>query len=192
MPIVQSDSNNIPVRQFLGSGDPALNMGWLNTVHIGNLTLFGHFHAALGQKMLNDTRKNLLNGAAGGAGRNSDVMDQTGKTSETKKPTSYYVPGLLQSGLPTEAWLEDNSFVKLRSLSARFRFTEKQLGRVGLNRFGADGLTVGLEGRDLFTWTKYWGFDPEGGLIATNRVAPLNWFAYPPTRTFTASFAITF
>ncbi|MBV9774722.1 MAG: hypothetical protein JO040_12270 [Gemmatimonadetes bacterium] len=70
--------------------------------------------------------------------------------------------------------------MKLRELavnytlrSDRFRF---------LRSVGADRATVGLIGRNLYTWTRFSGYDPEVGGIGTLA----DNFVYPNYRTITA------
>jgi TonB-linked SusC/RagA family outer membrane protein len=191
-PIVMRNESNTAIRERLGQGDPDLNIGWINAFRVGGFTISGHMHAALGQQMLNDTRKNLTVSGVGGAGRNSMQMVQTGKPDETKKPVQYYTVGLLQGGLPMEEWLEDSSYLKLRSLLVSYTFGRRQLESIGASRALPEGITVSLQGRNLLTLSRYQGFDPEAGNLQGNRVAPLNWYAYPPTRILTAAVEVTF
>ena len=60
-------------------------------------------------------------------------------------------------------YIEDASFTKLREVSVAFGVPQRYLSRVGVS-----GATLTLAGRNLKTWTKYTGIDPEineaGGL----------------------------
>ncbi len=62
-----------------------------------------------------------------------------------------------------EYWIEDGSFVKLRELSASYKFDQLPIRRV----FG-DGVDLTLSGRNLYVWTNYSGYDPEINLFGTN------------------------
>lgn len=62
-----------------------------------------------------------------------------------------------------EYWVEDGSFVKLRELSASYL-----LDAPPLRRLFHDGVDLTLSGRNLWTSTKYSGYDPEINLFGTN------------------------
>ena len=62
-----------------------------------------------------------------------------------------------------EHWIEDGSFVKLRELSASYKFDQLPVRRV----FG-DGVDITVSGRNLYVWTNYSGYDPEINLFGTN------------------------
>jgi len=66
---------------------------------------------------------------------------------------------------------------------------EKFLPKVGLGR--ASGLKVALIGRNLYTWTKYTGFDPDvtSGSDFNYRI---DGFKYPSFRTITGQVEIHF
>lgn len=84
--------------------------------------------------------------------------------------------------LPTtteSGFIEDAGFVKLREVSVTF-FAPERWAR----RLRAQGLSLTLSGRNLGTWTKYTGFDPE---ILGQGAANFNTFEFlsqPPIRFF--------
>jgi hypothetical protein len=82
--------------------------------------------------------------------------------------------------------VEDASFVKLRELSVKYRLPNS-FARA-LARLGASQASVSLIGRNMLTFTKYKGYDPEVGSII-NRVDS---FSYPRYRTITGSVEINF
>ena len=134
--------------------------------------------------------------------------DQTGKSVQDAKPMSYnYRAGAPDNtGLggfydilgPNTKMVENTNFAKLREVSLSYR-----VGRVqGL--FG--DWNVSLVGRNLYTFTNYWGFDPEvgfgtgssGGAGPTGNnsgsaaVNAIDAFTFPNTRTITVSIGTTF
>ncbi|MGD2069114.1 MAG: TonB-dependent receptor [Gemmatimonadota bacterium] len=80
-----------------------------------------------------------------------------------------------------EAYLEDASFVKLRNLTLRYDLgSENDFVR----RLGAEGLQVELQGRNLYTWTDYSGYDPEVNMFGLSTVARgVDFATYPNART---------
>ncbi|MGB3605902.1 MAG: SusC/RagA family TonB-linked outer membrane protein [Psychroserpens sp.] len=83
-----------------------------------------------------------------------------------------------QSG---DRYLEDASFLRLRNVSLSYNVDSEVLQRTGL----FTGIRVFVQGTNVFTWTKFRGFDPEGTRVST-------FFDYPVPRTFTLGFDLTF
>jgi hypothetical protein len=77
--------------------------------------------------------------------------------------------------------------VKLREISARYRFSPDLVARLLGNRQAA-GLSVAMMARNLYTWTNYGGWDPEvGSTITTTEYA-----SYPGMRTISLSVQVDF
>jgi len=85
-----------------------------------------------------------------------------------------------------EPCVEDGSYVKFRELSLAYTFDGAFINRL----FGFRSVDLRLAGRNLKTWTKYKGLDPEvggaGGNI--NRVNGYDYFNLPLTRSFVIAF----
>jgi len=88
-----------------------------------------------------------------------------------------------------EPCIEDAGFVKLREISISYTFDQPWVQRT----LGFASIDVRLSGRNLHTWTKYTGYDPEtnlGGPISSAAGAGgVDYFNNPQTRSF--AFAIT-
>ncbi len=128
--------------------------------------------------------------------RYSGIMDQTGIPEAQQKPVGYYDAAYAVSGLqPSNIFVEDATFTKLREVSVSYRFSSDMLSDIpGLNRFNSIGLS--LTGRNLYTWTDYRGFDPEvgkgGGETGSAALARVEGYQYPNFRTFTAAIDVVF
>jgi len=124
------------------------------------------------------------------------IIDQSTVAAAEQKPIGYFEALYTASGLrPSNAFVEDASFTKLREVSASYRFSADQLSSVpGLSHLGGLGLT--LSGRNLLTWTNYRGFDPEtgrgGGDTGSAAIARVEGYQYPNFRTFTAAIEVVF
>lgn len=178
-PIQQVDSLGAPALVRIGDGNPDFHWGLTNNIQIGGFTIFGVLDSQIGQDVYNFTKQRMYQYF-----RHADV-DQSGKPDELKKPIDYYT-ALYNAANTTEHFVEDGSFVKLRELTVnysvradRFRF---------LRSVGADRATFGLIGRNLFTWTRFTGYDPEVGGIGTLA----DNFTYPNYRTVTALVEFSF
>ena len=92
-------------------------------------------------------------------------------------------------------YVEDGSFVKLRELAATYTLTHPVV-----TRYFSDGIELTLSGRNLYTWSDYSGYDPEGNLFGQN--APgltttaadrgFDFASVPIPRTWSASLRFTY
>jgi hypothetical protein len=124
------------------------------------------------------------------------VIDQSGIPGADQKPLGYWDATYGVSGLqPSNIYVEDGTFTKIREVSASYRFNAGQLSGVpGLNRFSGIGVTVGAQ--NLYTFTNYRGFDPEigrgGGDTGSAAIARVEGYQYPLFRTLTATVELIF
>jgi hypothetical protein len=78
----------------------------------------------------------------------------------------------------TADFVEDAGFVKLREISVAYTFDQPFVS----SRLGLNSITVRLSGRNLHTWTKFRGIDPETNLEGAGLVQGVDWFNNPQTR----------
>ena len=80
-----------------------------------------------------------------------------------------------------EPCLENGGFVKLREVSVAYSFSGGAIRRA----VGLSSIDLRLAGRNLHTWTKYTGLDPETDVAQANaRVLGADYFNLPMTRSF--------
>jgi TonB-linked SusC/RagA family outer membrane protein len=180
MPILRRDATGSAAVLKMGNALPDFKWGVSSTMNWRNVELVTLIDAAVGGDAYNQTNQRMYQWA-----KSKDV-DQTGKKQELKKPIEYYI-ALYSAADPTDYFVEDAGFVKLREMSLRYRLTGKLLGY--LQPFGARGASVALIGRNLYTLTNYKGYDPE---VGTNPLTRIDSFDYPRYRTITGSIEITF
>lgn len=143
-----------------------------------------------------DVYNQPLQWATFGSVRNSGLLDQHDVPEERRKPIGYFDELYNVSGLfPSNAFVEDASYVKLRELSVRYRFGRDLLEGAGfLGRFS--GITASLTGTNLVTWTDYRGYDPEvgraGGDTGSAAIARVEGFQYPNFRSWTLGLELNF
>lgn len=174
----------------LGRTTPDYKFSLMNTITWGNLSIYGLIDAVQGVSVYNQPLQWSVFEYYSG------IMDQSGLPEEKQKPLGYYNALYGVSGLaPSSRFVEDGSFVKLRELSFRYRFSGEMLGSIpGLRAF--DGITLHLVGRNLYTWTDYDGYDPEvgrgGGTTGSAALARVDGYNYPNFRTWTLGAELNF
>ncbi len=184
-PVLDRDNDTrAPVFQKIGNGDPSFQVGWMNTVTFGGFTAHAQLHASVGGDVYNMTKHYSVFDKA------HPVLDQDGKSEGEKKPMAYYINGQYNGSIISDAFVESASYLKLRTLSLSYKFTDSVLDRSGLRGLGATGLELGVVGRNIFSIDDYSGFDPE--VVSNARLTPLDNYAYPNTRHYTVSLGVTF
>ncbi len=179
MPITIRDATGSNAVVRIGDGNPDFKWGVSNSVSWRSFDIYALVDAQVGGQAYNQTNQRMYQWA-----KSADV-DQTGKAQELKKPIEYYV-NLYAANNPTDYFVEDAGFVKLREVSLRYRITGRPLS--WFSRLGATGASISLIGRNLMTFTDYKGYDPEVG----GTLVRIDSFDYPRYRTFTGSIEFIF
>jgi TonB-linked SusC/RagA family outer membrane protein len=168
----------------IGDANPDFNASFSSTFNYKRFSIYGLVDWSQGGQIYNGTRQwKLIN--------NLDVIyDQAGKPESARKSTDYY--GQLYNSLtPLDFYAEPGTYVKIKELSINYTFVRNQLKNVGLGSL--ENLRLGLVGRNLFTFTKYTGYDPEvSGLDGDPYQFRIDWFSYPHYRTLTGVVEIAF
>jgi TonB-linked SusC/RagA family outer membrane protein len=87
-----------------------------------------------------------------------------------------------------ENYVEDASFVKLRSLALRYNTNADWLRNIG-----ASNMQIEILGRNLKTWTDYSGYDPEINMFGLNTVERgVDFAVYPNARVYTLGVRLTY
>jgi hypothetical protein len=91
--------------------------------------------------------------------------------------TATNADGSKNNDFQSSRFLEDGSFLRLRSLSVGYTISKKLTAKAGINK-----LRVYANATNLWTWTNYSGADPEGNTAAdqTNGTVQGLDFAIPP------------
>jgi TonB-dependent starch-binding outer membrane protein SusC len=109
----------------------------------------------------------------------------------------YKIPRVVANGDPngnvrlTQWDVEDGSYLKLKNIRLSYHVPGKYLSNTHVFR----GITASVQAQNLFTITKYTGFDPEVGMYnykGVTNIVGLDEGRYPSTRSFTFSLNLDF
>ena len=174
----------------VGKTTPNFHVGLSSSLSWHNFSLYGLMEWVHGFSVYNVPQQwAVFRGYAG-------IMDQTGKPQNEQKPIGYYnrLYGVA-SLTPVNYFVQDASFAKLREVSLSYRLTRSQLAKAGFLR-SFQGISLSLIGRNLLTFTKYNGYDPEvgnaGGETGSAAIARVDGYEYPNFRTFTAAITVNY
>jgi TonB-linked SusC/RagA family outer membrane protein len=171
-------------QHVIGNANPKFSWGWANNFRFKSFNLYALFDGQHGGDVYNFTKQWMTQDLRMGD------MDMAGRADNQKVPYSVFTQSLYNGLVASDYYVEDGSYVKLRELSVSYNVGGNLLAATGLNRF-ASAAKVALIGRNLYTWTKYTGFDPDvtaGGDFNFR----IDGFRYPNFRTLTGQVELTF
>jgi TonB-linked SusC/RagA family outer membrane protein len=181
--------------QQIGDVNPDFNLGLNSTFQWHSISLSGTLTWVKGGQIYNYTRQWPFNELR------DQVFDQSAKPATTcaadwqttaptcpyttgKKPSSYY-SAFYNNFDPNDYFVENGTYLRLRELAVNWALPQNWTTRLP---FDFRTVRLGVVGRNLWTNTKYSGYDPDvtgpgGGNPFAYRV---DYFTYPTYRTFTA------
>jgi hypothetical protein len=214
------DSNgqpiNDPTDRVIADPNPKYTMSYTTSVKVFNrITLSGLLDVRKGGQVWDGTR-GILNyfGTSIESGQNRTTTNgQFGVNLYTDKYPVVTGPGAPSASNPGgtvaftnyadwQAWyngegggfgntgalfVEDGSFAKLREISIAYTLNGNFLKALG----GFSSADIRLSGRNLHTWTKYKGLDPEANLGGAEYLTQgVDYFNHPQARSFVLSFSL--
>ena len=187
-----TDGNNLVDandRVILGKSTPDFTFGWSNDITWKNFSVNALFTGSVGNDVLNLTRFYINNGVAdfGGVGFNQSEDWYNKHFTESNQHNDPKYPGIqrgIASGDINSTMIEDGSFIRLKMLALSYTFP--RLGPVQNPR-------LFVTGTNLWTLTKYTGFDPEVSSYAQSLLQQgIDYGAYPSQRSYTIGFSCNF
>lgn len=157
---------------YLGTPDPKVEFGFGNDLTYKNWNLNFFFNARIGGKTLNQFRSYYENPARVYEGVNAfrSVLD---RWTPTHTDTNIHSGKANPYGSDNNSlYIESTSFLRLKSIRLTYN-----------TKFGTIPFSVYVDAQNVFTVTKYTGYDPE---------LDGSYSGYPPCRTFLAGFKVSF
>ncbi len=187
-----------PTQRVISDGNPK----WLGSVRSSvtwnKLTLSGLLDIRHGGQTWDGTRGALYNF---GVHKDTQIRGNSFVFGKTWLPGPVGGPGAGTSVVLDQAWfqnlgsgfgpvatqfVEDASYTKLRELSLSY-----SLDQQWVRNYGFSSIDVRIAGRNLKTWTKYRGIDPEANLAgASSLIQGVDYFNNPQTRSFVFSLGL--
>lgn len=178
-------------RQIVGQPIPEHTGGVrLNATLFQNLSLSAFAEYALGHQVFNSTAG--FGAGTGGYPIRNELSAQLG---ELTPGTAEYIDvaeRLARTNTSFDAnFVEDADWLKLREVAIRYNFTDLLQGAT--ESMPINNFTVGLAGRNLFTFTKYSGPDPEVNFDgSTGLIRGQDFLTLPQSRQFQVSVTLGF
>ncbi len=176
------DANGVADLSKIGDGNPNFSLGLSTTVIWRSFQVYALFDLKNGGDIYNYTHQYTFRDGT------AIEFDQYGIAEDKQKTIDYYSTFYNNTAL-NSYFIEDGSYLKLRELSAFYTLQTKNMNNF-LNALST--LRIGIIGHNLFTSTKYSGYDPE--VTSGNDLSnfPFDNFGYPNYRTFKFSLELKF
>lgn len=207
---IYADLNNDGVinnddQTFIGNPEPKFTWGFGNTVSWKGFDLSVQFTGSYGNKVLNYNRRyiettgstgNILTDAMNFAHIekiNPDGPDDY-RNYRVSNPGSTVLPRVATSSFVnnndrvSDRFVEDGSYIRLQNISLSYTFPRKWLKNIFLTNVK---LYCNLQ--NVYTWTKYKGYDPEVGSLWGDALKNgVDYGRYPSPRIYTFGINVSF
>lgn len=176
-------------RTIVGDYFPDYTFGFNNTFSYKGFDLSASLYGVQGVKVVNLLRR-YINSMEGNTNTVTDALDRWRSESD---PGNGLVNRANRKAKGnngrTSTWhVEDGSFIRLQTVSLGFTIPRKITSRMKIG-----DSRIFLTGQNLFTWTRYSGFNPEPNLFDSDALTPgVDYGTYPLARTFSAGINLNF
>lgn len=172
-------------RTQIGNPYPKFTLGWNSGFEYKNFDLSVFIYASVGNDI-------YIGGYSRGfvyCNMPASVLNRwtgEGSTNDARNPR-YTFKDNNENTRPSERFIEDGTFAKIKNLEFGYSLPSSLLNKIGLNQ-----LRFYLQAKNLYTFTKYPGFDPEisDGRNILNTGVDLG--LYPQSRTYSAGLSVKF
>ncbi|WP_456460487.1 SusC/RagA family TonB-linked outer membrane protein [Reichenbachiella sp.] len=150
-------------RLRLGNALPKVFGGVNYSINYKGLDLSFYFYYSLGGKVYNvDYTYNMHDGTAPGTNLAQEAIHAWSPNNRYTDVPRYVINNTDQGNEMSSRFLEDASYVRLKNITLAYNLPQAWLGRMGLQ-----GVRAYVSGENLWTLSKFKGFDPEGALNGT-------------------------
>lgn len=172
-------------RTILGDAQPLFTGGITNTFTYSNFSVSLFFQGSYGNHIFNASKMDMT-GMQDFRNQSLEVLDRW------KRPgmvTDVPRPGNRENIWNSDRYIEDGSYLRLKSLSFTYDFDTK--GR--LSKLGVRKLQPYFTAQNLWTWTKYSGYDPEVNAYGSSALElGIDYGTYPQAKTFVLGINVEF
>ncbi|MCW0481864.1 TonB-dependent receptor [Gaoshiqia sediminis] len=177
-------------RTYIGNYQPDFQWGMTNTLSYAGIELSVMLRGSHGAEILNHNARFLKSGVGGG---NRNMYSEVSNFWRSEaNPGNGMIPKPRM--LPTTVrdfgstyWVEDGSFVRIQNIRIGYNLPQNLV-----NKMNVAGVKLYLNMENVYVFSDYLGYDPEGSTYQTGVLVGFDYGAYPNPFTATAGVNITF
>ncbi len=140
---------------MLGNAQPAFIYGLTNNLSYKNFDLTLFIEGSQGGKLFNAGRLET-EAMVNAANQSTAVLARWEKPGQVTNIPGVSLDGTTNNSLISSRFLENGSYLRFKTITLAYRFNRKWIDKLGLG-----SASVYISGNNLFTITRYKGFDPE-------------------------------
>lgn len=168
----------------LGSAQPKFIASLSNTLAYKGFDLQLSFQGVYGNKIYNALNQQLEIPTLGTNGSAVLANHWSATNTATDIPRASSSP----VAVITERFVEDGSFLRLKTISLGYTLPKSVSSKIGTKN-----IKIYVTAENIFTWTKYSGYDPEISTYGQNNLYPgIDFGAYPSSKTIITGLNLTF
>lgn len=173
-------------RRFIGNPNPDFIYGMTNTLSYKNISLSVFLQGTQGNDIFNATRVET-EGMIDVKNQSAVVNNRWRQPGDiTDIPRAVF--GNINNSRASTRFVEDGSYLRVKALTLSYAVPQSILSRINLG-----AVKVYATGENLFTFTKYKGYDPEVNAFgASNTALGVDYGTYPQTRNLILGLNVTF
>lgn len=185
-------------RTAIGNNNPKFTAGMTNHFAYKDLSLDIQLNASYGGHTYNLLFKELVKGTDGSRGAPKYLLDRWKSPTD---PGNGKIPAVTSVGRGLDGngssyWVQDNSYLRIRNVTLSYDLSSKLPKKYNIQR-----LRVYASVYNLYTFTKYLGYDPEANTsyyydspdgTGGSQVSGADYLAYPTSRTYSLGINLTF
>lgn len=167
-------------QRITGNANPSFIFGFSSDFNYKNFDLSFFLSGVQGNQIFNLSRYTFENPLGG-----RNVVEGAVNRWSSTNPSNEYASGYQGGRLPvSDRFVEDGSYIRLKNITLGYRLPPVK---------GISNVRVYVSGNNLFTITKYSGYDPEvNSFGGSNTLIGIDNLVYPMSRSFLAGLQITF
>lgn len=169
-------------RKVIGNGLPKHYGGFNTNFNYKGIELFAGFNWSYGNDIYNFNLKRSTNLTGGENQLASAWLDRWTTENQTNEHYSRYL-----DQKPSSYWIEDGSFLRFQTLRLSYSIPKQLISKVKVS-----DLKVNFTIDNVYTWTKYSGYDPEVSRSNAGLAVGLDYGSYPRARSFLLGLSMNF
>lgn len=174
-------------RTVIGNAQPKFTFGFTNALSWKRFDLNLFFQGSYGNDLYNATRIDL-EGMFDSKNQSVDVLRRWTPDNRNTDIPRAVGGGNVDNVRNSTRFVEDGSYVRLKSVTLTYNINEERLKRIGLQK-----LAVYATGQNLLTFTNYSGFDPEVNAFGRSATElGIDYGTYPQARTVIVGLNVEF
>ncbi len=173
-------------RTIIGSAQPNFFWGLNNTITYKGITFSLFFQGSQGNQLVNQNLGDLAN-----VNGQQNVLASAGLGRWTpENPNNKYARALATANdnVFSSRFIEDASYLRLKNVTLAYNFPSALLKKVSMSN-----ARIYVSGTNIWTLTKYNGFDPEGNAYGnTTNIIGVDFGGYPQAKVYTVGLNVGF